>query len=311
MMGLGLCLFLAACAMPPAAAGPLAPAQTPARTPPSSTPTPAVYTVSLPALQAAPLPTPRVLFINGDHTPDNGYPHSRITDNGTKPESFTRLRREVIESDLKFSADEWILTANTVISPSLLASYTAVVLGSNARVLGADEVKALTNYYNAGGSILIYADFQFGPTNWASDNRFLNPFGIEVLPDNFQPTVEISAIAGERISESPILSGVTSIQGEGISQFIVRADSLLDNKILLACTPSDRPGCILPEGDRAKVKPGDVVACVFTRENAQGGRLAGVCDRNPFHNGPGPGTDLDQASNRVFARNLFGWLTQK
>lgn len=300
MLGLGAGLFLAACAMPSTASNTSAPAQAP-------TFTPSVYTVSLPALQAAPRPSTRVLFINGDHMPDNGYPHSRILDDGTKPESFSRLRREVIEGDLKLSADEFILTANHAVTPSLLVPYAAVVLGSNARVLTANEVKALNDYYNAGGSILVYADFQFGPNNWASDNRFLNSFGIEVLPDNFQPTTNID----DKISESPILSGVTAIQGEGISQFIVRADSLLDNKILLACSPSDRPGCILPEGDRAKVNPGDVVACVFTRENAQGGRLAGVCDRNPFHNGPGPGSDLDQANNRVFARNLFAWLSRK
>jgi hypothetical protein len=298
MLGLGVGLFLAACAMSSTAAGPLAPVQTS---------TPSVYTVSLPALQAAPRPGTRVLFINGDHVPDNGYPHSRIADSGEKPESFTRLRREVIEGDLKLSAEEFILTAGNAVTPNLLAPYAAVVLGSNARVLAANEVKTLTDYYNAGGSILVYADFQYGPNNWASDNRFLNSFGIEVLPDNFQPTTNID----DKISESPILSGVTAIQGEGISQFIVRADSLLDNKILLACSPSDRPGCTLPEGDRAKVKPGDVVACVFTREHARGGRLAGVCDRNPFHNGPGPGSDLDQVNNRVFARNLFAWLSRK
>ena len=314
LFGLGVGLLLAACALPRSAPQPVAAA----RATSAATPTTAVsatsvltataaYTISLPALQVPATPHTRVLFINGDHVPESGYPNSRILDDGTKPESFTHLREQVIEGDLMLMADEFILTANNAITPSLLSPYAAVVLGSNARVLSADEVAALTDFYEAGGAILVYADFQFGPNNWASDNSFLNQFHIEVLPDNFQPTTDI----GDKISESPILSGVTAIQGEGISQFIVRADSLVDNKVVLACSPSDRPGCILPEGDRAKVKPGDVVACVFTRENAKGGKLAGVCDRNPFHNGPGPGTDLDQANNRVFARNLFAWLAQK
>jgi len=48
------------------------------------------------------------------------------------------------------------------------------------------------------------------------------------------------------------------------------------------------------------------------RELPGGGRLAGVCDRNLFHNGPQKdGTDLGQADNRAFARNLFAWLTRR
>ena len=53
------------------------------------------------------------------------------------------------------------------------------------------------------------------------------------------------------------------------------------------------------------------MACVTAQENAAGGRLAGVCDRNFFQNGPGPGSDLDQVDNRTFARNLFRWLTKQ
>jgi hypothetical protein len=47
------------------------------------------------------------------------------------------------------------------------------------------------------------------------------------------------------------------------------------------------------------------------RENPKGGRLAGVCDRNLFQNGPGPGSDLDQVDDRLFARNLFRWLSKQ
>lgn len=239
--------------------------------------------------------------------PENGYPHSRTHDDGAKPESFTRLRREVLEASLKLGVDELVLAASNAITAKTLASYGVVVLGSNGRVVLDDEVQALGEYYDNGGSVLVYADFQYGPDNWASDNAFLNRFDIEVLPDNFQPAVKIDT----QISSSPILSGVTVIQGEGISQFVIRQRAHSQVKILLTCAPPDRPGCILPPADAARVQLGDAIACVFTAENPKGGRLAGVCDRNLFHNGPGPGSDIDQADNRVFARNLFAWLAHK
>jgi hypothetical protein len=81
--------------------------------------------------------------------------------------------------------------------------------------------------------------------------------------------------------------------------------------VVASCTPLTRSGCILPPADQAKVQQGDVVACVVVRENAQGGRFAGVCDRNLFQNGPGPGSDLDQVDDRLFARNLFRWLSKQ
>jgi hypothetical protein len=249
----------------------------------------------------------KVLFIQGDHVPESGYPHSRVRDDGKKPESFTRLRSEVLEGDLMLAVDEFVLARNNKVDATLLGQYGMVVLGSNARVFNANEVAALTSFYNNGGSILVYADFQYGPNNWDSDNSFLNPFGVEVLTDNFQPTVDITDL----VATHPIMAGVKAIRGEGISQFIVSAASLNQNQVLAKCSPQTRSGCILPPADLAKVKKGDVVACVFVRENAKGGRLAGVCDRNLFHNGPGPGSDLDQVDDRLFARNLFRWLSKQ
>jgi hypothetical protein len=248
-----------------------------------------------------------VLFIQGDHIPQSGYPHSRVGDDGTKPESFTRLSTEVLQNDLKLGVDEFVLTANNSIGTAQLATYTVVVLGSNARALTVSEVSALSSYFGGGGSILTYADFQYGPDNWASDNGFLNQFGIEVFSDNFQPTVDIT----DAVASHPVMAGVKAIRGEGISQFRVGAASLADNQVIARCSPLTRSGCILPPADQAKVQQGDVVACVVVRENPKGGRLAGVCDRNLFQNGPGPGSDLDQVDDRLFARNLFRWLSKQ
>lgn len=247
----------------------------------------------------------RVLFINGDHMPDNGYPHSRVDDDGNKPESFSQLRAQVLEGALGLTVDEFILSANTTFTGGLLAPYAGVVVGSNGRVLSADEVTALTTYYDNGGGLLIYADFQYGPSNWASDNAFLAQFGVEVFPDNFQPTTQITDIVGTH----PIMAGVNAFATEGSSQFLIKADTLTDNIVLSKCSPLERSGCAVQPPEQAKIGPGDVVACTWVRENANGGRLAGTCDRNTFHNGPGVGTALNEFDNRAYAENLFRWVT--
>lgn len=247
-----------------------------------------------------------VLFINGDFMPQSGYPHSRVHDDGAKPESFSRLRKEVLEGDLNAQVDEFILTASNAITPALLARYTIVVLGSNGRALQAGETSALTDYYNAGGRILTYADFQFGPDNWSGDNSLLNQFDIEVFPDNFQPTTQITNV----VASHPIMAGVTSFATEGSSQFLIKANTLAQNVVLSKCSPLARSGCAVKPEESRKIQHGDVVACTWIRQNSAGGKLAGTCDRNTFHNGPGPGTDIDQFNNRIYARNLFRWLLQ-
>ena len=249
----------------------------------------------------------KVLFIQGDHVPESGYAHSRVRDDGTKPESFMRLRAEVLEGDLQLDVDEFVLTRNNKVDAALLGKYRVVVLGSNARAFSQNETAALTSFYNNGGGILTYAGFQYGPNNWDSDNSFLGQFGVEVLTDNLQPTVDITDV----VSTHPIMAGVNAIRGAGISQFIIGAASLSQNKVIARCSPLTRSGCSLPPADQAKVKKGDAVACVFVRENARGGRLAGVCDSNAFQNGPGTGSDIDQVDDRLFARNLFRWLSKQ
>jgi hypothetical protein len=251
-------------------------------------------------------PSKRVLFIQGDFVPSSGYPQSRVSDDGTHPESFTRLRTEVLEGELKLAVDEMVLTKSAILDQVHFAQYDLVVLGSNSRSLTKSEVAVLTAFYTQGGSVLVYADSQYGPAAWDSDNSFLKQFGIQVLTDNFQPTVDITDVEASH----PIFAGVQDIRGEGISQFRVSAGALSTSVVIARCAPLTRSGCILPEADQAQLMKGDVVACIFTRENAAGGRLAGVCDRNFFQNGPGPGSDLDQADNRLFASNLFRWLSK-
>lgn len=274
---------------------------TPTAAPPRATPT-----RELAVTPAAPSAAKRVLFINGDHVPETGYPHSRVRDDGAKPESFSKLRAEVLEGDLMLGVDEFVMGAGNAIDAQRLAPYAVVVLGANGRALTGAEAGALMAYYAAGGSLLVYADFQYGPDNWASDNAFLALLGIEVLPDNFQPRTRITDV----VASNPIMQAVREIEVEGISQFLVPQAAAGRFNVLARCSPLERGGCALQPPERARVKPGDTVACVLTREDGPG-RFAGLCDRNPFHNGPQKdGTDLDQADNRALARNLFRWLAR-
>jgi hypothetical protein len=84
--------------------------------------------------------------------------------------------------------------------------------------------------------------------------------------------------------------------------------------VLSKCSPLERSGCAVKPEEQAKIKPGDVVACTWVREtpaaNGKTGRIAGTCDRNTFHNGPGVGTSLSELSNEAYATNLFKWLTE-
>jgi hypothetical protein len=253
----------------------------------------------------------RVLFVNGDHVPESGYPHSRVNDDGSKPESFSQLRKRVLEGALNVAVDEVVISTTNMLSATQLMGYRLVVLGSNGRMLTPEEVGALTLYANSGGRILVYADFQYGPNNWASDNAFLAQFNIEVFPDNFQPTTQITDV----ITTHPIMAGVTAIGVEGSSQFLISAGALSSTTVLAKCTPLERPGCALQAPELAKIKPGDVVACTWVRELPTGatgsvGRIAGTCDRNTFHNGPGVGSALGEFSNERYATNLFRWLLE-
>ena len=264
-LALALCVALAACGASSAtpASNQPSPLVLPAPAAPQATLTPRAF---LPSVKHSEFK--RILFINGDHIPENGYPHSRVRDDGTKPESFTRLRNEVLEREVAQTVDEFVLTASNAITPGLLSPYTLIVLGSNGRALATGEVTALTNYFNTGGSVLLYADFQFGPNNWASDNSFLKPFGVEVFPDNFQPTTQITDMA----QSHPIMQGVTSFATEGSSQFLISAATQNDNIVLSKCSPLERSGCAVQQPELDKIKPGDVVACTWVRENANAGR---------------------------------------
>lgn len=256
---------------------------------------------------ATPPPTPKaVLFINGDFVPESGHPESRVNDDGATPQSFSTLKREVLEGDLGLQVDEFILTAASAITPERLKNYAVVALGSNNRRLQPVEVAALQMYYASGNSLLFYADFQYGPDNWASDTDFLKTLGIEVLPDNFQPRTRIAFSANPH----PIAQNVKEIEVEGISQFLISAAAKTNTAIIAKCEPIERSGCAVQPPEQARVIGDTAVVCVFAQENKMG-RLAGVCDRNLFHNGPQKdGTDISQADNRVFARNLFAWLAR-
>lgn len=276
------------------------------RVAPESTPAPQTAdgstSILLPMIETAP-PAPRILFLAGSFVPESGYPHSRVYDDGVHAESFSQLRTRVLKGELGFDVDEYVLTGTSTISAALLAPYAVVVLGSNDRALQSSEVDAFIDYATNGGALLTYADFQYGPNNWSSDNDLLRRFDIEVFPDNFQPTTRITDI----VPSHPVMHGVNSFATEGSSQFLIRHTAREATTILARCAPLDRPGCALQEPERARVGPNDEVVCTWVRLVGRG-RLAGTCDRNTFHNGPGVGTALSEFDNERYAANLFRWL---
>jgi len=307
LAGLVICASIVALAgCTPASAPQAAPTSEPiATSTPEPTATPTQTSVLLPMTNTGSADA-RVLFLAGDFLPESGYPHSRVRDDGSRPESFSQLRTQVLEGELGLKVEEFIVTADATISPDLLTPYRFVVLGSNGRVLRTEEVAALTQYLSDGGAMLIYADFQYGPDNWKSDNAFLNQFGIEVFPDNFQPTTQITEI----VPSHPIMNGVRSFATEGSSQFLISAAARGATTILSRCSPLERLGCALQEPERARVGPDDDVVCTWVRAVGNG-RMAGTCDRNTFHNGPGIGTALSEFDNKRYAVNLFRWLADR
>ena len=130
------------------------------------------------------------------------------------------------------------------LTPLELARYDLLVLGSNNRRFSASEQQTVVRYVSAGGALLALSDSRFGlspnrPLNALgagelSDNDLLAPFGMAIEHDNYQVVVA----DGSRFASPthPILRGLTSFKGEGVSlihvtgapaRILVRGDGLL------------------------------------------------------------------------------------
>jgi hypothetical protein len=121
-------------------------------------------------------------------------------------------------------------------------------------------------------------DFQYGPDNWASDNRFLNQFGIGVFPDNFQPATQITDLAADR----PTMQSVHTFAMEGGSQFLIVTASLDQTLVRAKCSLLERRGCAVGPAEQAKIKPSDMVAAPRLARTRIGASWPAPATATPF-----------------------------
>lgn len=244
-------------------------------------------------------PSKSVVFVQGDHNP-GPIPNCRLAD--VSPYGFSTLRDALLASG--FSSVTEVIDTTTTVNVSFTSGKGVIVLGSNQRTFSSTELQTLHNFVRTGNGVVVYADAQFGPNNWSSDNGFLAPFGMGVAPDNFGGNVAFNTFATH-----PVTRGLTTgITAEGISLIQTGTPTLAYAQpptALALC--AQNPGCVpLPA-----VPPLPATNPVFTAiavggSNA-GGRIAVTCDRNTFLNPPGIGTNIEAADNLLYAINLFYW----
>ncbi len=191
-----------------------------------------------------------------------------------------------------------------------LTQYAAIVLGSNNAVYEPAQIDAIEGYILAGGAVLFISDANFGGS-WNdapdSDQQFLDRFGLVMQQD--RGTYALERAAGDFIvPDHPILAGVDSFDGEGVSPGVVPATDVqgVETTLLVRAKPgaqtrdnNGNPGSSRPVG------PADAALAIAT---AGEGRLAIHFDRNTFFNLGGAGTTINRLDNRTYALNLFNWL---
>jgi hypothetical protein len=193
-----------------------------------------------------------------------------------------------------------------------LAQYKTIIFGSN----NADYtphgdktlVRALESYVFAGGSALFVSDGNFGSYYGdapSSDKDFLVRFGLNVNQDS--GTYSLSRATDFRQPDHPILAGVNTIDGEGVSPGVIVSNVAgVTPQVLINAKGTTRNNDNPTKGTDRPVTENDgglVVAAAGL------GRVAVTFDRNTFFNTNGAGTDLHHFDNERYAKNLFEWLS--
>jgi F5/8 type C domain len=216
--------------------------------------------------------------------------------------------RQIKEGPTSSGADLPVDLANLDLSP-----YRLVVFGSNNATYGAQAVNKIEAYVRGGGAALFISDANFG-SNWGdasnSDQPFLARFGLIMNQDNGTYSLDRSA-SDYLVANHPIFAGVNSFDGEGVSPISIDTGANpagVTRTILARAKQQVR----LPNGTNqgstraANANDGSLVIA-----EAGSGRIAGHFDRNTFFNIGGAGTDITRLDNRIYARNLFAWLTER
>ena len=195
-----------------------------------------------------------------------------------------------------------------------LSKYSAIVFGSNNARYSRASVDAIQNYVNNGGGALFISDANFGST-WRdspdSDQQFLSRFGMVVNQDN--GVYSLTRSGGDFIQPNdPVLRGVNSFDGEGVSPVIVPTTPPPGVSVLRVVRAKGQTrnndaidSANKYQGSLRAVTDRDA-ALVLAR--AGRGKVAYYFDRNTFFNVNGVGTDITQLDNRQLAINLFTWV---
>ncbi|HEV2292777.1 MAG TPA: hypothetical protein VGR35_02920 [Tepidisphaeraceae bacterium] len=196
-----------------------------------------------------------------------------------------------------------------------LTQYTAIVFGSNNAHYPRYVVDAVENYVRNGGGAMFIADANFG-SDWAdasaSDQSFLNRFGLTVNQDNAVVTTLRRSAGDFVVADHPVLAGVNTFEGEGVSTFIVPRvappETTITRLVAARGQTRDKDGADPAtrfQGSLRSVNERDASVVLV---NAGAGRVAAYFDRNTFFNANGRGTDITRHDNRQFALNLFHWV---
>lgn len=190
-----------------------------------------------------------------------------------------------------------------------LDAFDVLVLGSNNATPANSTVSTVEAWVRAGGGLLVISDANFGlsfadaPT---ADQFFLDPFGLVMNQDRGTYAVDRTSQFTSVGLTHPILEGVDTFDGEGVSPITV-AGNLPPGLTAMILAPAQ--GDIRRNDTMETVEPADPTTdAALVAMTADAGRVVGHFDRNTFFNENGAGTDITRFDNETFARNLFRWL---
>ena len=188
-----------------------------------------------------------------------------------------------------------------------LGAYSVIVFGSNNAAYGVRHVDALVSYVRSGGAALFISDANWG-LDWNdapdSDQHFLDRFGWTMNQDRGHYALSSGEYAAP---DHPILSGVSSFEGEGVSPITITDRTVpgVSTIRLAGAKGQVRRNTTSGQGPSTPATADD---CSLVMATVGAGRIAGHFDRNTFFNRNGAGTDLHDRDHRALARNLFAWL---
>jgi hypothetical protein len=200
-----------------------------------------------------------------------------------------------------------------------LSKYAAIVFGSNNARYPRASIDAIDSYIHNGGGAIFISDANFG-SNWRdapdSDQQFLARWGLIVNQDAAAGTTTLSRAGGNFVmSDHPVLDGVDSMTGEGVSPLVVPdvpPPGVIIRRVV-AATGQTRNNDGVDSAKQYQGTPRNVTdhdaALVLASVGGAGGHVVGYFDRNTFFNANGVGTDITKADNRQFALNLFHYVT--